>query len=160
MRIKDAGANKHERPGIEKGETRGVWNAEKGGNARWSRPRKGEESPIGYDLSLKWVMSKYLKYTSLKMIGWSFWTNLCKWELEVLKIAGYMFDWKWAPLLCSRSARKLSSLVFRLNVIKSYIFLFKKLGTHAVIWVWLQKKLRTSPAQRPILRKISNFNLN
>ncbi len=38
-------------------------------------------------------MLKYLKYTSLKMIGWSFWTHWSKLELEVLKIAEVICVW-------------------------------------------------------------------
>ena len=46
-------------------------------------------------------------------------------------------DWKWAPLLCSRSARKLSSLVFRVNIKKNYLGLvimrmWKLTRTHKV----------------------------
>ena len=37
---------------------------------------------------------------------------------SVENCSSYVFDWKWAPLPCSRSAPKLSSLVFRVNMIK------------------------------------------
>ena len=40
-----------------------------------------------------YFMLKCLKYTSLKMIGWSFWTHWCKLELEVLKFAEVICVW-------------------------------------------------------------------